>query len=597
MKKQKYTLLAISVSILCAGLFSCDQNNSVSDGRYADVFGAQWGCHDPKLFQDDDGTYYVYSTGWQDGIQIRKSNDLAHWEKIDTSPLASESKKSDIYGKMVWDDDFLKWTGCATNAGELFNTDYYRTSVKPESWAPTVIKQDGKYYMLHGIVSDCQTVRNKPHRAGCITMAISDSPEGPFLPAQQYNGELYEQSSLVRCVWSRTKNQSPSEIGYEGCFNSCDENWNSGFGTIDPEFVVDIATGKLYIEKIGDTDCYAVTYGSWLGGIALLYVDSKTLKPVCTTAGVSSFDGQFYNVGDAMNAPADSISGNQGVKIAGGLGAAYEGAQVIFNSENGFFYIFVSMGNLFHEYRVGVGRSRKITGPYLDTSDNAMSFSYTSDAAKYHLFGGKILGAWQFGETSGDEYGFRSPGGQSILRDLSGRILLANHTRTNYFPTGNFTVQIHQMFFNENNWPVLNMNDFNGENAHLAALSKREIAGKYAVNLTRRAAHTDFVETTDGNTQEANAADGKESFSVIAKLAANGKIEGAYTGTWSTENGLISLTVFQQNGDFLGNFDGIVMYATDNARKNGKKSATVTFSALCSSEGEKEGEYIFGNKM
>ncbi len=598
MKHQFFkSIFVLSLSSLA--LFSCSNGESaLSDNRYAGVLGDQWGCHDPKLFQDDDGTYYVYSTGWADGVQIRKSKDAQSWEKIDKSPLSSDTSVSDVYDKMYWDDDFLKWTGCITNEGKRYSTAAYHFSSRAESWAPTVIKQDGKYYMFHGIVKDCQTVGKTAHRAGCITLAISDSPTGAFIPASKYDSSLYAQSSLVRCVWSNKKNKSPEEIGYQGSFNSCDENWNKGFGTIDPEFVMDVATGELYKTKIGERDCYAMTYGSWLGGIALVYVDAKTLKGVCTKAGVSTFDGRHYEVGDELDCPLDSIEGNQGVKIAGGSGAAYEGAQVIFNSDTGYFYVFVSMGNLFHEYRVGVGRSSDIEGPYLDTSGVSMSFSTASDASKYHNVGGKILGAWQFGENAGDEYGFRAPGGQSILRDNGGHILLSNHTRTNYFPTGNFALQVHQMFFTTDGWPVLNINDFAGEAAALQKISKRDIAGKYLCNITRRAAHNDFIETTDGNTVEFNAADERESLSKLITLSSGGKISGAYTGSWTTDgNGNITISLYE-NGEFAGEFEGIVMKARDNARKEGKNSITTTFSSVCAKEeGSHAGEYLFGNKI
>ncbi len=120
-------------------------------------------CHDPKLFQDDDGTYYVYSTDaaignkGEKGLQIRKSKDLVHWESL---------PKSMIQGN--WDKDWLDWSG--------FN------ELTASSWAPTVIKQNGLYYMFHGI---CVGASDGSHHNASIAFAISTSPEGPFYPAHE----------------------------------------------------------------------------------------------------------------------------------------------------------------------------------------------------------------------------------------------------------------------------------------------------------------------------------------------------------------------------------------------------------------------------
>ena len=204
--------------------------------------------------------------------------------------------------------------------------------------------------MFHGIITDSLTYQSSLHPAACITLAISDKAEGPFIPAKDYDPALYKQSTLVRYVWSN-KGAQNSKIGYDSSFNTANENWENGFGCIDPEFVMDVATGQLMKYDIGGNECYALTYGSWKGGIALVYVDAKTFKPVNDKTG------------EELDAPLDSIEGNCGTLIAGGFGAAYEGAQLIYNSETGYYYIFVSMGDLNIEYRVGVGRSKELTGP------------------------------------------------------------------------------------------------------------------------------------------------------------------------------------------------------------------------------------------
>lgn len=530
--------------------------------KYSRTSHSTWKCHDPKLFQDPvSGKYYVYSTGWTDGVQVRSSTDCIHWAKHRQSALWNPKDVSLKYRHVEWDDDFLKWVGYSTNDGTAYSTKWYSANKHPNSWAPTVVYQNGKYYMFHGIITDCLSLSNGTvHPAACITLAIADNPEGPFVPASRYDSSIYKNSSLVRYVWTTEQTQN-SQIGYEGCRNSAGGDWEHGFGAIDPEFVLDIATGSLKEFKIGKNTCYALTYGSWKGGIALVYVDSRTFKPV------------NQRTGKVMDAPLDSMDDNSGICIAGGMGAAYEGSQLIFNSETGYYYLFVSMGDLNIQYRVGVGRSKEIEGPYLDTSGQRMTFDTTASASGYHAVGGKIIGAFQFD----DGYGFSSPGGQSILRDNAGRILFACHSRTTFLPVSDFTLQVRQMFFNKDGWPVLDMNEYYGEQK-CPKFSLSDIAGDYEVIVTRRS--------------RVPRIDGTATVSKRMHITENGFVSGAYSGSASiAEDGRSVTFTFPEEGVF----EGVVLKSTDWTLKNvpDEQRSTISFSTLNSTKGE----YFFGNRL
>ena len=81
----------------CASFSFAEAAKDVDDYVYHKYSGAQtsvqgtWGalnCHDPKLFQDADGTYYVYSTDaaigdfGEKGLQIRTSKDLVREQLV-----------------------------------------------------------------------------------------------------------------------------------------------------------------------------------------------------------------------------------------------------------------------------------------------------------------------------------------------------------------------------------------------------------------------------------------------------------------------------------------------------------------------------------
>ena len=226
-------------------------------------FGAV-SCHDPKLFQDASGTYYVYSTDAScgnveyTGLVVRTSTDLMNWTCLGTSALQG-----------YWDKDFLAWEGFTARSSE---TKHNNSSYTAYTWAPTVIKNNGLYYMFHGTNNTCETVNGNTTRpASSITMAIASSAAGPFYPADYISsydadtesdtnesdltaiqttltnlGITYSQSFLVRYTYSQsaTSTYTASLDGtaidapdYSTCKNA------AIYGAIDPEFVYDIATG------------------------------------------------------------------------------------------------------------------------------------------------------------------------------------------------------------------------------------------------------------------------------------------------------------------------------------------------------------------
>ena len=623
---------------------------------------AQWkmgNSHDPKLFLDDDGTYYVYSTDAScgdienTGLNIRYSTDLVNWTTLSKSALQG-----------YWDEDFLAWQGMSASSSEVAHNNTSYTAV---TWAPTVIKQHGLYYMYHGVSTDV-VMDGKKFATSSIVLAIASNAKGPFYPAsyisqgkittsdaQAIKSKLdglkvsYEQNFLVRyCPYNYGAKGSIEYSSYSSISNGASLDGksikapdysqcnNNRYGSIDPEFVYDVSTGKLMEYTIGTNTCYAITYGSWLSGIVVAYVDAVSLKPVAL--GNFSVDGKSYSKGaeldfsldhaactgsvkEAITGHANSEAGDRflllGVPIIGGSSSsstpnngaatAYEGAQLFYNSKSSHYYIITSCGALMWEYRCGVGRSTDIYGPYLDAGGVDMWLG-TSNYSKYHAIGSKIIGS----HVLQNEYSFRSQGGLSVLRGNDGNVYFANHTRTNYLEEYCFALQIHQMFFNADGWPVLNQNDYynnytgltNDGKESLTALKMSDVAGTYDTILTVRGTDTASVNSlgiygasevsTKVNKQDAVPTESKEMI-----LDVNGNITGAYRGEWKlgTDGYSVTIALKDTSNSDLGTFKGYVLHAVDWARKSGDRR-TITFTTLCSSSTAAEaGEFFWGNKQ
>lgn len=149
-----------------------------------------WFTHDPAIYQDDvTGNYYIYGTG----AKCQKSKDLVHWEKV---------------GRVVEQPpaEAVEWTG------------------GKDIWAPDIIKV-GSEYRLYCSNSTWGV------RQSCIFLAVSDSPEGPFIP---------------RGIVIKTSNE-------------VDVN------AIDANVITDADTGEMYM-----------VYGSFWGGVHVLKLDPET---------------------------------------------------------------------------------------------------------------------------------------------------------------------------------------------------------------------------------------------------------------------------------------------------------------------------------
>lgn len=614
-------------------------SNGANDSRANQTGWNAANCHDPKLFQDDDGTYYVYATdascgniGYV-GLHIRSSTDLINWTGEATSALTG-----------YWDEDFLAWEGFKASSAE---TKQDNTEYTAYTWAPTVIKQNDLYYMYHGVNADVKLSGGGTKWASSICLAIASKPTGPFYPASFISnytsgnnadinsiksklnslGVTYKQNFLVRynAVGSSARAEQSTLDGNKIPNPDYTDANNGRFGCIDPEFVYDVATGKIMEYKIGSNTCYAIIYGSWLNGIALAYVDSVSLKPVYKdTANHNinqiTIDGVTYKTGDPMDIPLDKAStwngfttGNYaclGERIAGGYGAGYEGAQLFYNSNTHYYYLITSCGGLDYEYRCTLGRSTAIEGPYFDAGGQNMVLT-SSNAANYHAIGSKIIGS----HVLKDEYSFRCQGGLSVWRNKDGEIIFANHARTNFQEGYYFYLQCHQMFFNADGWPVLNQNEYyndytgltkNGKES-LSKLTVDDIVGTYDTILTVRGTDTASVKSlgiygASEVTTKVNKQDAVPTASIGMVLEKDGSISGNYTGTWQLASDGYSITIDLKDtsGSTLGRFKGIVMYAVDWARKTNEERFTITFSTLCydeSGSSAKAGEFFWGNRQ
>lgn len=248
---------------------------------------------------------------------------------------------------------------------------------------------------------------------------------------------------------------------------------------IDSNICVDHETGQKYM-----------VYGSFWQGIHIKELnDDGTLKDPKT-------------VGTRIMSRYKGIGGP-------------EGPYIVYNENNGYYYLFTSYDNLSETYQIRVARSKNITGPYVDQNGDNVDRYNDDESEARNTYGYKLMGSYQF--PNGTNY--YGPGHNSVLKD-GDNWYLVHHIRT--VKGGYATLNIREMMWNEDGWPVV---------------TPERYQGKTTTNLNLISGQWDYISI--GNNTNA--------MQTSQKLILNGDFT-AYIddkiGEWSadTENNTIKIT-------------------------------------------------------
>lgn len=314
------------------------------------VVGETSPIHDPALIIDDDGTWYVYSTGLlnrENGgtIQIWSSHDEGTtWE----------------YTGTVW-DKIPAWID-----------ERYSDGMLPENlWAPEIYENDGTYYLYYSA--------SRFGTDNSLTALATNTTLDPTDPEYEW----VDQGLVVESPVTGLDPNNPGKT-----FNAIDAG------------IIEDADGNPYM-----------SIGSFWYGIFLVPLEWPSGKPV------ENWQSQTVNIADRF------IPGNP-------IEAPY------IMHRDGYYYLFTSFDRCCQgadsTYKIAVGRSESVSGPYLDKGGR-------------NMFGG---GGTILLESHGAIHG---PGGQSVFGDyLAFHYYDASNEAAPYIPT----LGLQKMGW-EDGWPTV----------------------------------------------------------------------------------------------------------------------------------------------
>ncbi len=448
--------------------------------------------HDPSIFEDADGTYYVLGSH----TASASTKDLIEWTQINSD--YGRGKGVPFYGDLNTTLEIpFRWAGY--DDGDCRGG--YAIWAPDIIYNPYYVWEDGETgaYMIYLCTSSTW-------RRSCISFIVSKEMMGPYTFGDMLvysgfttNGE-YDGNSTRDTSWDNDylNLKDLVELGAaNGGFDEISDKWFNQNGSWDHTYAPNAIDPNVFFDASGEK--LYMSYGSWSGGMFLLELDKETGKAI-----YPGVDG------------TDEVSGNFvdryfGVHLIGGDHQSGEGPYISYDPETEYYYLYCTYGGLTADggYNMRLFRSKDVTGPYLDAAGNNAADNKRSG----DRYGIKLIGNYEFY----DQLGKKAAGHNSQLVASDGSRYLFYHQRFNVKPQiEGHEVRVHQQFMNEDQWPVTAVYEYLGQQPE--NYTDEDVTGTYEF--------IDHGNKTDGDMLETK----------LVSLEADGTITGTVTGTWEKKD-------------------------------------------------------------
>lgn len=430
---------------------------------------SQWNLanvHDPSIEKSGE-YYYMYQTDASYGnahdgrghFFYRRSKDLVKWEFMGSTMTTAPA----------WVKDSLNNKRARMNPAlpPIMNPRY-------GYWAPCIRKVGNKFRMYYSIVVD------EPITGTSFDTSWTERAFIGLAETDDLASNVWTDKGMVVC--SEPDGLKP--YSYTGVRNW--ENAYFKYNAIDPSFI-ETPQGEQYL-----------IYGSWHSGIVALKLDPTTGKPF-----------QLNTLADygTRIATRNSISRWQ----------ASEGAEIIYNPDTQYYYLFMAYDELSVAYNTRVARSRNVTGPYYGINGANVTNGADCWPMLTHPYGFNNHSGWvgishcaifQNPETKQWFYSSQGRLPENVPGIFASNAIMMGHVRA--------------IKWTEDGWPVIDPE-------------------RYAAVPETTITETSFIGTWEQITMNYQFKTIQKSVTIY--LTADKKVSGAVTGNWSYDSTNKTLTV------------------------------------------------------
>ena len=379
--------------------------------------------HDPSIVKAD-GKYYIFGSHMATAV----SEDLRHWTTVGDGYQVNNP----VYKGLLDNQEAFAYAG---SRNSLIPTDDSGWHV----WAPDVIyNEDAGLYYLYFCTTSTWNASN-------LCYAVSENIEGPY----EWKGALiysgFREGTLGGTDVTDYVDRATAKERY--IKQDGEYNVDTYPNAIDPAVFYD-GDGRLWM-----------VYGSWSGGMYLLELDRETGEVIHPEEDAEKRVDPYY-----------------GKRLMGGLHTSIEGPYILYDAESGYYYLFVSYGNLVRTggYQIRVFRSETVDGDYVDMNGK---FPLDTGNMKQAPYGLKLSGNYYLPSL---ETAYMATGHNSAFIDDDGRKYIVCHTRFDN-DTEFHEPRVHQFIVNEEGWPCMLPYATDGETVSDTGYEMAELAGKYYV--------------------------------------------------------------------------------------------------------------------
>lgn len=399
---------------------------------------------DPSvIFDEKTGYYYCFGS---DNVVVR-SKDLIDWTDRREYFKVPENAESTAVMNFDQFPSVKKWAKeHGYDSDPVYSTDENdRTPL-----GPCIVKYGSTYYLYFSL---CKSKNTNEAAIFCVK---TDDLEYAI------ETKIWTDVGLVISTCGYNKGENKNDIGY---------SYYDASMAVHPNVIS--ASGKLYMS-------YGSYYGEdkLQGGIYLVELDGRTglLKQKSSLSNqgeeISTVHGKDrFKTGKLIARPGKvpALGKNEGSMITA--------ADIIYNSENKYFYLFTTYGDEQTNYNIRVARSKSIQGPYVDYLGNAMDEFSASRKNNQYTKGFKLIGGYNFekssaGGASYTDVGRAAIGSPCVFKTENGEWVMASQSRLYYKANGEIVagdkiakdneltvntasaLEIRQLFFNMEKWPL-----------------------------------------------------------------------------------------------------------------------------------------------